>query len=172
MYICRVRLNPALLHTGKNSPAPCHLVPACNATAAPLVMQLECSHPRCTCTASPHARLHGKRLRAQLPERWPESAHMCDGQVDGPVCSCPMFVPGVRARCACSVCDGQMFVPDVRAHMCDGQMFVPGVRARCARPGAIFFFQATICFLRNIFACQRVVHFFWKRILRFLIFYY
>ena len=59
---------------------------------------------------------------------------MCDGQVDGPVCSCPMFVPGVRARCACSVCDGQMFVPDVRAHMCDGQMFVPGVRARCSCP--------------------------------------
>ena len=115
MYICRVRLNPALLHTGKNSPAPCHLVPACNATAAPLVMQLECAHPRCTCTASPHARLHGKRLRAQLPERWPESAHMCDGQVDGPVCP-----PDVRVRCAC---------PHVR-----GQMFVPGVRARCSCP--------------------------------------
>ena len=163
MYICRVRLNPALLHTGKNSPAPCHLVPACNATAAPLVMQLECSHPRCTCTASPHARLHGKRLRAQLPEHWPER----------PTCAMVRWMARcVRARCACSVCDGQMFVPDVRAHMCDGQMFVPGVRARCARPGAIFFFQATICFLRNIFSCQRVVQFFWKRILRFLIFCY
>ena len=80
-------------------------MPACNATAAPLVMQLECSHPRCTCTASPHARLHGKRLRAQLPERWPESAHMCDGQVDGPVC-----VPDVRARCSCP----HVRWPDVR----------------------------------------------------------
>ena len=172
MYICRVRLNPALLHTGKNSPAPCHLVPACNATAAPLVMQLECAHPRCTCTASPHARLHGKRLRAQLPERWPESAHMCDGQVDGPVCPCPMFVPDVRVRCAMARCSCPMFVPTCAMARCSCLVFVPGVRARCARPGAIFFFQVTICFLRNIFACQRVVQFFWKRILRFLIFCY
>lgn len=121
-------------------------MPACNATAAPLVMQLECSHPRCTCTASPHARLHGKRLRAQLPERWPESAHMCDGQVDGPVCSCPMFVPGVRARCACSVCDGQMFVPDVRAR-CTCPVYVPGVRGqvRFFLSGNHLFFKKYFC---------------------------
>ena len=155
MYICRVRLNPALLHTGKNSPAPCHLVPACNATAAPLVMQLECAHPRCTCTASPHApawpaRMHaftgnacahncqsvGLRVPTCAMVRWMARcvrqmcvfdvrAHMCAVR-----CSCPVFVPDVRVRCAMARCSCPMFVPTCAMARCSYLVFVPGVRGQ------------------------------------------
>ena len=125
MYIRHVRLNPALPHTGKNSPAPCHLVPACNATAAPLVMQLECAHPRCTCTASPHARLHGKRLRAQLPEHWPER----------PTCAMVRWMARcVRARCSCPMCVFGVRWPDVRARCSCPHVRWPDVRTWCSCP--------------------------------------